>query len=305
MMVSWTKFDLRRTIRRTAPKILLGAAVMTALSACRDADVDLDADMKVEAIDDDRDRDDATAIQVIQTIRSRQRPFRFGGRRYAATLFRRGDRFFLRGRIEEGNITPPASAVKELGKNIRLSPRGLVFENGRMTVEYRDSAGKRRKAGVPFGDVYGGTHVSEMPPFIPDRYPESEEYYSSGALVKDEGAIKSCLPNLKELLLRDDAKTLADMMAYPLLADVDSVLTVVKDRKEFVALYPRIFTPARKRAILKLNNTEVHALDGELAVYPDLWLCIANDDRLYFYCLFLSCHKVLQQRLANQRRERK
>ena len=283
-------------------KLALGAAILASFSACRVVEADADAKMEVS---DDRGHDDPEAIQVIQTVRSRERPFRFGGRHYTVTLFRRGDRFFLRSRIEESHITPESSALRELGTNIVLSPRGLVFENGRMTVEYRDSAGKLRKAGVPFGDRYGGIHISEMPPFIPDRYPKSEKYEICGALKRDEAVIESCIPALQELLRRDDAETLADMMVYPLLADVDCRRIFVNDRKEFVELYPRIFTPARKRELMKAKAADVFdTLDG-LQAGRGLWLCIADDDKPYFYCLFYSYDEVLRRRRANRRRERK
>jgi hypothetical protein len=297
--------NFRRRKRRVPLKIVLGASIMISLSACRDVDVATDAEMKMEVSDGDCGHDVPVAErQIIQAVRSRNRPFRFGGRDYTVTLFRRGDRFFLHSRIEPG-YELGACALKELGKDVVISKPGLVFENDRMTVEYRDSVGKRRKACVPFGDVYGSIHTSEMPPFIPDQYPESEKYEACGALKRDEAVIESCIPTLQELLRRDDAETLSGVMVYPLLAEVDSDLVFVKDRKEFVELYPRIFTPTRKRAILKLKNTDVLCNHEGLWAGSGLWFCIANNDKPYFYCLFFSYDKVLRRRLANRRSGRR
>ena len=286
-----------RVNRRATLKIALGAAVTIPFCACRV--VEVDADMKMEATEN-RDHDDPAAIQVIQSVCSRNRPFRFGGRDYTVTLFRRGDRFFLRSCLDP-DCGLGASALKELGKNIVISKPGLVFENDRMTVEYRAPSGKRRKACVPFGDVYGSIHTSEMPRHIFGRYEGSEKYGVAGALKKDDAVIESCIPTLQELLRRDDAETLSGMMVYPLPADVGSGLTFVKDRQEFVELYPRIFTPTRKREIMKLKNTDVFDTCDGLEAGRGLWLCIANDDKPYFYSLFYSYDEVLRRRRAKRR----
>ena len=277
--------SFRQMIRRMTPKIALGAAVMTALSACRDADVELDADMRMEVIDDDHSHGDPATTQVLQAVSSWSRPFRFGGRKYTVTLFRREGRFFLCSCINS-DYELGACALKELGENIVIFKPGLFFEDDRMAVEYRDSAGKRRKVCVPFGDVYGSTHDSEMPPFIPDRYAGSEKYGVSGARKKDDAVIESCLPTLQELLRRDDAETLADMMIYPLPADVGFSLTFIKNREEFIELYPRIFTPTRKREILKLPSTDIFCNYKGLMLDRGLWFHIADDGKPYFRCLF-------------------
>ena len=94
------------------------------------------------------------------------------------------------------------------------------------------------------------------------------------------------------------------MMVYPLPVHAGCGLTFVKDRKEFVELYPRIFTPARKREILKLKNTDVFDTCDGLEAGRGLWLCIANDDKPYFYSLFYSYDEVLRRRRARRRQER-
>ena len=82
--------------RRVPLKIVLGVSMMTSLSACRDVDVATDAYMKMEVIDGDCGHDvPAAERQTIQAVRSRNRPFRFDGRNYTVTLFRRGDRFLF------------------------------------------------------------------------------------------------------------------------------------------------------------------------------------------------------------------
>ena len=273
-----------RVNRRATLKIALGAAVTIPFCACRV--VEVDADMKMEATEN-RDHDDPAAIQVIQSVCSRNRPFRFGGRDYTVTLFRRGDRFFLRSCLDP-DCGLGASALKELGKNIVISKPGLVFENDRMTVEYRDPSGKRRKACVPFGDVYGSIHTSEMPRNIFGRYEGSEKYGVAGALKKDDAVIESCIPTLRELLRRDDAETLSGMMVYPLPVHAGCGLTFVKDRKEFVELYPRIFTPTRKREIMKLKDTDICRSSKGLMIDRGLWFFVGTDGKPYFLCLFFA-----------------
>ncbi len=179
--------------------------------------------------------------------------------------------------------------LKELGKDIVISEPGLVFEDDRMTVGYYDpSTGKRRKTCVPFGDVYGGIHTSEMPPHIFDRYEGSEKYGVSEALKKDDAVIESYIPTLQDLLRRDDAETLAGMMVCPIPADAGCGLTFVKDRKEFIELYPRIFTPTRKREILKLKNTDIFRNYKGLMIDRGLWFFVATDGKPYFICLFFA-----------------
>lgn len=229
---------------------------------------------------------DPTAIRVIRSVGSRDVPFKFDGRKYYAVLYKRGNRFFLLSRIMAGDNNPGKDYLVELGKNVVISPAGLVFENGRLTVEYYDpSTGKRKKADVPFGDVYGHKHVSEMPPEI-RRFGLSKKYGVSDAFEKDDAAIESCLPILQELLRRDDAEALADMMIYPLPAHVGPYPTFIKNREEFVKFYPRIFTPTRKRGILKLDNTDIFRNYKGLMLDRGLWFTIATDGKPYFRSLF-------------------
>ena len=101
-------------------KIALGAAAVISLSACRDMDAESDAGAKMEVIDYDQAHDDPTTTQVIRTVCSRNRPFRFGGRDYTVTLFRNGNRFFLRSCIEEGPVTHRSSTLKDLGEGVEL-----------------------------------------------------------------------------------------------------------------------------------------------------------------------------------------
>ena len=132
-----------------------------------------------------------------------------------------------------------------------------------------------KKVSVPFGDVYGGIHVSEMPPYKKSRY--SKKYGVCGALEKDDAAIESCLPTLQKLLRRDDAEALADMMIYPIPVNIGFSLTFIKNREEFVKFYPRLFTPTRKREILKLPVTDIFCNYKGLMLDRGLWFTIATD----------------------------
>ena len=231
------------------------------------------------------DRNYPAAIRIIRSVSTRNRPFEFAGREYTATLYEQGGRVFLLGRLEEGYYNLGDEYLVEIGKNVVISKPGLVFEYGRMTVEYHVRySGVRQKVSVPFGDVYGHKHVSKMPPYRESK--PSKKYGVCGASEDDDAAIESCLPTLQELLRRDDAESLADMMIYPLPVNAGFSLTFIKNREEFIELYPRIFTPTRKREILKLDNTDIFRNYKGLMLDRGLWFTIATDGKPYFQCLF-------------------
>ena len=231
------------------------------------------------------DRNDPAPIRIIRSVGTRNRPFEFAGREYTATLYEQGGRVFLLGRLEGEYYNLGDEYLVELGKNVVISKPGLVFEYGRMTVEYHVRySGVRRKVSVPFGDVCGCIHVSKMPPYKKSRY--SKKYGVCGALEKDDATIESCLPTLQKLLRRDDAEALADMMIYPIPVNMGFSLTFIKNREEFIELYPRIFTPTRKREILKLPVTDIFCNYKGLMLDRGLWFTIATDGKPYFRCLF-------------------
>ena len=99
--------SFQRISPRLPLKTALCASMMISLSACRDVDVATDADMKMEAIDGDCGHDvPAAEMQTIQVVCSRNRPFRFGGRHYTVTLFRRGERFFCAAASRKVTLPP-------------------------------------------------------------------------------------------------------------------------------------------------------------------------------------------------------
>ena len=173
--------------------------------------------------------------------------------------------------------------MRYLGKNVEISPRGLFLENGAMAVEYRaPGAEKWRKARVPFGDVYGSTHISEMPPYRESK--PSEKYGVCGACEEDDAVIESCIPTVQSLIRRDDAEGLSLMMCYPIptyFVEQD----FVENREEFVKLYPRLFPPERKREILKLRKDEIFCNYKGLRINGGMWFFVA-DGKIYFECLF-------------------
>lgn len=239
--------------------------------------------LAVLAFGDVDDHVDPPDVIVIRSARSYEPPYNWRERRYVVTLFRRGDRVFLRSRIEGSYYNLGGVFLRDLGKNAEISPRGLFFENGAMAVEYRPPGVKKwRKAKVPFGDVYGRTHISEMPPYRESK--PSGKYGVCGACEEDDAVIESCIPTVQRLIRRDDAEGLSLMMRYPLAASFVEQ-DFVENREEFVELYPRLFPPERKRAILKLRKDEIFCNYKGLMINGGMWFFVA-DGRIYFKCLF-------------------
>ena len=235
------------------------------------------------AFGDVDDHVDPPNVTVIRSVRSYEPPYNWCDRRYVVTLFRQGDRFFLRSRIEGTCYSRGGSFLRDLGKNIEISPRGLFFENGAMAVEYRaPGAEKWRKARVPFGDVYGSTHISEMPPYRESK--PSEKYGVCGVSEEDDAVIESCIPTVQSLIRRDDAEGLSLMMRYPLAASFIEQ-DFVENREEFVKLYPRLFPPERKREILNLRKDEIFCSYKGLMINGGMWFFV-TDGKIYFNYLF-------------------
>ena len=227
---------------------------------------------------------DPPDVTVIQSVRSYESPYNWRCRRYVVTLFRRWDRVFLRSRIEGSYYNLGAVFLRDLGKNAEISPRGLFFENGAMAVEHRaPGAAKWRRSKVPFGDVYGSTHISEMPPYRESK--PSEKYGACGASEDDDSVIESCIPTVQSLIRRDDAEGLSLMMCYPLATWLDIESGFVETREDFVKFYPQLFHPRRKRSILKLRKDEIFCNYKGLMINCGMWFFVA-DGKVYFKCLF-------------------
>ena len=226
---------------------------------------------------------DPPNVIVLRSVRSYDPPYNWSGRGYVAALIRWRDRVFLRSRIEGTYYNLGGSFLRDLGKNAEISPRGMFFENGAMAVEYRAPGSEKwRKARVPFGDVYGSTHISEMPPYRKSK--PSKKYGVCGACEEDDAVIESCIPTVQSLLRRDDAEALSLMMCYPLPASFIEQ-RFVENREEFVKLYPQLFHPERKRAILNLRKDEIFCNYKGLMINCGMWFFVA-DGKIYFECLF-------------------
>ena len=209
----------------------------------------------------------------------------WSGRRYICRLFRKDGHVYLECRILESAVSVGMSVVRDLGKNVLLSKRGLYFEGGRLHIEYRDDTDRWCEASVPFGDLHGDRHISEMPPYRETPNQEfSAKYGVCGVLRKDEAAIEAFLPTLQELLRADDAEGISGMIIYPIKVYISGEDgTCLENRQDFLKYYPQIFTEARKRELLQLRNEDILCNYKGLMINRRMWFCHCRDGKVYIY----------------------
>ena len=137
-------------------------------------------------------------MTVIEFASSRDADYNFGGRPYLVLLCKQGENYFLQSHIPDDTGQNRTVFARNLGKNVLIASNGLTFEDGQMTVEYRDCNEKWHNAGVPFGDFYGDKHVSQVK-FIEElpNEPVSDKYRPAGVLKREEQALETFLPTLK------------------------------------------------------------------------------------------------------------
>ena len=158
-------------------------------------------------------------------------------------FYRLDGSYFLQCFLRGSETAPYAVFTRQLGKNIVPSKEGLFFENGKMHLEYTDRNGEKKKASVPFGNIYGDKHVSEMPgmwSYPPSPY--SKKYPPGLVLQKDEPAVETFLPILQKHLRSDDAENISLMIRYPIEAEISGGKRIwLEDRNDFLKYYPEIF----------------------------------------------------------------
>ena len=124
-------------------------------------------------------------LTVIEFASSRDSNYNFGGRQYLVLLCKQGENFFLQSHIPDDTGQNRTVFARNLGKNVLIASNGLTFENGQMTVEYRDNNENWHKARVPFGDFYGDKHVSQVKFSLElPSEPYSEKYGAAGVLKR-------------------------------------------------------------------------------------------------------------------------
>lgn len=228
-------------------------------------------------------------MTVIEFASSRDSNYNFGGRQYLVLLCKQGENYFLQSHIPDYTEELRTVFSHYLGKNVSIASNGLTFENGQMTVEYRDSNANWHKARVPFGDFYGDKHVSQVK-FIEDlpNEPVSDKYRPAGVFKKEEQALETFLPTLQKHIRNNDADAISKMLTYPAeinIMDIDACCLETRD--EFLKYYPQIFTEAVKREMLKLQNKDILCNYQGLMINRGMWFHLGNDGKAYFYALFI------------------
>ena len=228
-------------------------------------------------------------LTVIEFASSRDSNYNFGGRPYLVLLCKQGENYFLQSHIPDDTGQNRTVFVRNLGKNVLIASNGLTFEDGQMTVEYRDCNEKWHNAGVPFGDFYGDKHVSQVK-FIEDlsNEPVSDKYRPAGVLKREEQALENFLPTLQKHIRNNDADAISKMLIYPAeinIMDIDACY--LENRDEFLKYYPHIFTEEIKKNLLKLQNIDIICTGEGLRFYciRSMWFQISIDGKAYFYAI--------------------
>ena len=200
-------------------------------------------------------------------------------------FYRLGEYYFLQCFLRGPESAPYAVFTRNLGKNIVPSKEGLFFENGKMHLEYTDSNGEKKKASVPFGNIYGDKHVSEMPgmwSYAP--LPYSKKYPAGLVLQKDEPAVEAFLPTLQKHLRSDDAENISLMIRYPIEAEIAGGKRIwLEDRNDFLKYYPEIFTEELKQNLLKSKRGDIRIEAGGFMIGRDMRFHVSDDGKVHFW----------------------
>ena len=226
-------------------------------------------------------------LTVIEFASSRDSNYNFGGRQYLVLLCKQGENYFLQSHIPDDTGQNRTVFARNMGKNVLIASNGLTFENGQMTVEYRDNNENWHKARVPFGDFYGDKHVSQVK-FIEDlpNEPVSDKYRPAGVFKKEEQALETFLPTLQKHIRNNDADAISKMLTYPAeinIMDIDACYLETRD--EFLKYYPHIFTEKVKKNLLKLQNKDIFCNHTGFMINSGMWFYIGGDGKAYFYAL--------------------
>ena len=226
-------------------------------------------------------------LTVIEFASSWDSNYNFGGRPYLVLLCKQGENYFLQSHIPDDTGQNRTVFARNMGKNVLIASNGLTFENGQMTVEYRDNNENWHKARVPFGDFYGDKHVSQVK-FIEDlpNEPVSDKYRPAGVFKKEEQALETFLPTLQKHIRNNDADAISKMLTYPAeinIMDIDACYLETRD--EFLKYYPQIFTEKVKKNLLKLQNKDIFCNHTGFMINSGMWFYIGGDGKAYFYAL--------------------
>ena len=228
-------------------------------------------------------------LTVIEFASSRDSNYNFGGRQYLVLLCKQGENYFLQSHIPDDTGQNRTVFARNLGKNVLIASNGLTFENGQMTVEYRDNNENWHKARVPFGDIYGDKHVSQVKFSLElPSEPYSEKYGVAGVLKREEPIVEKFLVTLQKHIRNNDADAISKMIIYPAeirVPDID--ICYLENRDDFLKYYPHIFTEEIKKNLLKLQNKDIICTGEGLRFYCilSMWFQISIDGKAYFYAI--------------------
>ena len=226
-------------------------------------------------------------MTVIEFASNWDSNYNFGGRPYLVLLCKQGENYFLQSHIPDDTGQNRTVFARNLGKNVLIASNGLTFEDGQMTVEYRDCNEKWHNARVPFGDFYGDKHVSQVK-FIEElpNEPVSDKYRPAGVLKREEQALETFLPTLKKHIRNNDADAISKMLIYPIRVSCPAIGDIwLEKRQEFLKYYPQIFTEKVKKNLLKLQNKDIFCNHTGFMINFGMWVYIDGDGKAYFYAL--------------------
>lgn len=223
---------------------------------------------------------------IIQFASSRDAEYNFSGRTYLVLLYKQGEDYFFQSHIPDYTEEDRTVFSHYLGKNALIASNGLQFEDGQMTVEYRDSNEKWHKVGVPFGDFFGDKHTSQMKFSKYSPYePSSEKYGAAGVEKREEPVVEAFLPTLQKHIRNNDADAISKMIIYPIGAgDI-----WLENRHEFLKYYPRMFTEEKKQELLELQNKDIFCNSKGLMFSHGMWFYPCGD-KAYFTVLNLPIY---------------
>ncbi|MBQ9788256.1 MAG: hypothetical protein IJW31_01470 [Lentisphaeria bacterium] len=223
-------------------------------------------------------------IQTLDNFKENS-PYIWGGREFKCRLYRKGNHYYLESQIVETRFDLGHKFTKYLGENIVPSEQGMFLGNdGRMYIKYINNKGEKCESSVPFGDIYGDKHISDIPKKeISFNLGYGHIYAWSEIYEVGKPIVEARLLELQKHVRNDDAEAISKMLIYPIwINDL-----WVENYQDFLKYYPYFFTDLLKNNLLKLQGTDIYCNVLGFMINRGMWFRLGDDRKAYLHVLYM------------------
>ena len=225
--------------------------------------------------------------KTLQTLNnfSENSALAWGGRAFECRLYRKGNHYYLESQILETENDLGHKFVKYLGEKVTLSKTGLFFANdGRMHIEYLNNKGEECDSSVPFGDIYGDKHISDIPKKeVPDELGYGSIYGWASIYEEGKPIVEESLLTLQKHIRNDDAEAISKMLIYPIWINNHWF----ENHQDFLKYYPYFFTDLLNNNLLKLQGKDIFSNDLGFMINHGMWFRFGDDRKAYLHVIYL------------------